>query len=324
METSTLPTSGTRRSSVPSTRRRSCCWRSSPVRSTTHTATRVPSSAERSMPSSHARDRPRAGQGNRPGVILGLVSKRGRALVGAARACDRARARRRAAHRRRDTANLRGSSPTRGPRRSISGRRSDLGVGWSQARFERGIDQQVTAHVRGVSHRVLRAHRRSSLDRLVIACAGELRPVIEHSLDSVLKGVLVGIIERDLKHASADQIAGIVARPLSSMPSGSANASSWPGSRRGSGPRVQRPPAWTRCSQRSSSSAWQSCSYPSVNPSVQDSARPAGGYRPTVAAPGPSTPRPSRPSTQWSRCSFTLISCSCSRSWLSRRRQSLA
>jgi peptide chain release factor subunit 1 len=83
--------------------------------------------------------------------------------------------------------------------------------GWSQARFQRGIDEQVAAHVRGVADRLLRAHRRSPLDHLVIACASELRAMIAHSLDSELKGALVGIIDRDLEHAAADQIVGAVA-----------------------------------------------------------------------------------------------------------------
>jgi peptide subunit release factor 1 (eRF1) len=69
----------------------------------------------------------------------------------------------------------------------------------------------VAAHVRGVADRLLRAHRRSPFDHLVIACASELRAMIAHSLDSELKSVLAGIIDRDLEHASVDQIAGALA-----------------------------------------------------------------------------------------------------------------
>ena len=83
--------------------------------------------------------------------------------------------------------------------------------GWSQARFQRGIEDRVAEHVRGVSDRLVRAHRRSPFEHLVIACAGEVRPMIEHSLESELKDILVGIVERDLEHASVEQIAGIVA-----------------------------------------------------------------------------------------------------------------
>jgi len=83
--------------------------------------------------------------------------------------------------------------------------------GWSQARFQRGIEEQAALHVRGVADRLLRAHRRSSFDHLVVACAGELRPVVEHSLDSEMKRVLLAIIDRDLEHASVEQIAGVAA-----------------------------------------------------------------------------------------------------------------
>ncbi len=83
--------------------------------------------------------------------------------------------------------------------------------GWAQARFQRGIDEHVAAHVRGVTDRLLRAHRRSPFDHLVIACASELRAMIAHSLDSELQCMLVAIVDRDLEHASVEQIAGIVA-----------------------------------------------------------------------------------------------------------------
>jgi Bacterial archaeo-eukaryotic release factor family 10 len=96
--------------------------------------------------------------------------------------------------------------------------------GGAQARFQRGVDD-----------RLLRAHRRSPFDHLVVACACELRAMIAHSLDGELKGVLVGIVDRDLEHASVEQITGVVA-PLIERAERSANASSWPGSRRGSRP----------------------------------------------------------------------------------------
>ena len=65
--------------------------------------------------------------------------------------------------------------------------------------------------MRGVADHLLRAHRRSPFDHLLVGCACEVRSVIEHSLDSELKGVLAGIVERDLEQASVEHIAGIVA-----------------------------------------------------------------------------------------------------------------
>ena len=84
--------------------------------------------------------------------------------------------------------------------------------GWSQARFQRGIEEQVAAHVRGVADRLLRAHLRQPFQQLVIVCSDELRPVIERSLSRELTGVLAGMVDADLEHAPVDEIAGAIAR----------------------------------------------------------------------------------------------------------------
>ncbi len=78
--------------------------------------------------------------------------------------------------------------------------------GWSQSRFQRGIDEQVAAHVRAVVARLLRAHRRLPFAHLVIVCSGELRPIVERSLPSELADLQVSSIEAGLEHASLDEI----------------------------------------------------------------------------------------------------------------------
>ena len=82
--------------------------------------------------------------------------------------------------------------------------------GWSQARYQRGIEEQVTAHVRGVAERLFRAHQRRPFAHLAIVCSDELRPVIEGSLQRELVAVLAAIVDADLEHAPVDQIAGVV------------------------------------------------------------------------------------------------------------------
>ena len=82
--------------------------------------------------------------------------------------------------------------------------------GWSQARFQRGIEEQVAVHVRRVAEQLLRADQRRPFEHLVIVASGELRPVIEHSLHSKLAEVLAGMIDADLEHATADEIARAV------------------------------------------------------------------------------------------------------------------
>lgn len=83
--------------------------------------------------------------------------------------------------------------------------------GWSQARFQRGIEQQVAEHVRNATERMLRAHRRQAFDRLVIVAPDELWPVIEASLHAELSDRLAGHVALDLEHAAADEIARAVA-----------------------------------------------------------------------------------------------------------------
>ncbi len=83
--------------------------------------------------------------------------------------------------------------------------------GWSQARFQRGIEEQVAAHIRGVAERLLRAHRRSPFAHLVIVCSGELRPIVEHSLHSDLTEAVAAFVDADLEHAGVEQIVQAVA-----------------------------------------------------------------------------------------------------------------
>lgn len=83
--------------------------------------------------------------------------------------------------------------------------------GWSQARYERGIEEEVAAHVREAAAHLLRAHRRRKLDHLVIVASSELQPVISESLHSDLTQVLTGFVEGDLEHGSARDIAHAIA-----------------------------------------------------------------------------------------------------------------
>lgn len=83
--------------------------------------------------------------------------------------------------------------------------------GWSQARFQRGIEEEVALHVRRVAERLRDIHRRRPFGNLVIVASGELRPVIERSLHSELSEALVGTVDTDLVHAPIEEIARAVA-----------------------------------------------------------------------------------------------------------------
>lgn len=82
--------------------------------------------------------------------------------------------------------------------------------GWSQARYQRGIEQEVADHVRHVATQLRRAHRRHPFDHLVVVAAPELWPVIEANLPHDLSDRLAGILEHDLEHAATDELVAAI------------------------------------------------------------------------------------------------------------------
>jgi peptide chain release factor subunit 1 len=83
--------------------------------------------------------------------------------------------------------------------------------GWSQANFQRGIEQQVAEHVRHTTDGMLRAHRRRPFDHLVVVASDELWPEVGSSLHADLQARLAGHVAHDLEHATAEEIAQAVA-----------------------------------------------------------------------------------------------------------------
>jgi peptide chain release factor subunit 1 len=86
--------------------------------------------------------------------------------------------------------------------------------GMSQARFQRGIEQQVAEHARHTAELLLRAHRRRSFDHLAIVAADELWPVVEASLPRDLQDRVAGVIRSDLERAPAEEIVRAVSPVL--------------------------------------------------------------------------------------------------------------
>lgn len=82
--------------------------------------------------------------------------------------------------------------------------------GWSQARYARGIEQQVAAHARHTADLMLRAHRRCRFEHVVVVASDELWPTMEESLDRELRDRLAGHVALDLERASAEQIVAAV------------------------------------------------------------------------------------------------------------------
>jgi peptide chain release factor subunit 1 len=82
--------------------------------------------------------------------------------------------------------------------------------GWSQSRFQRGIEEQVAWHVQRVADRLLRAHHRVPFAHLAFIASQEIRPVIDRSLHRDLKAVLAGTVDADLGRATPQDLARVV------------------------------------------------------------------------------------------------------------------
>jgi peptide chain release factor subunit 1 len=70
-------------------------------------------------------------------------------------------------------------------------RRHDQG-GWSQARFQRHIDELAADHFRAVAEEIDRRVRLGKGTKLVLACPGEVRPELEHLLSQEARYALAG------------------------------------------------------------------------------------------------------------------------------------
>lgn len=86
--------------------------------------------------------------------------------------------------------------------------------GWSQARFQRGIEEQVHAHVRRVAEQLGHAHRRRPFERLVIVASSELWPLVEADLPAELRDRVAGVVDAELDRASAQRVLQAVAPVL--------------------------------------------------------------------------------------------------------------
>ncbi len=78
--------------------------------------------------------------------------------------------------------------------------------GWSQARFQRGIEKEAKDHVGHVCERLFAVHRSRPIDRLAIGGPTEIRPLVEDGLHPYLRERLVGHIEVDVERATAEQV----------------------------------------------------------------------------------------------------------------------
>lgn len=78
--------------------------------------------------------------------------------------------------------------------------------GWSQSRFQRGIEHEVDDHIRGTCALLYEGFQRRPFDRLLVAAPAELYHRVEHELHADLRRRLAGHIEVDVERASPDEV----------------------------------------------------------------------------------------------------------------------
>jgi peptide subunit release factor 1 (eRF1) len=83
--------------------------------------------------------------------------------------------------------------------------RHDQG-GWSQARYQRSIDEEATRHLRRTAEALGRRYRRSRFDHLLIGAPEEAYAELADLLESELRERLCGRIGIDVENSSADDV----------------------------------------------------------------------------------------------------------------------
>lgn len=78
--------------------------------------------------------------------------------------------------------------------------------GWSQARFQRGVEKEAKDHVAHVCNRLFALHRRRPFDRLVVAGPAEMWPAADARLHPYLRERLAGHVAISVEHASVEEV----------------------------------------------------------------------------------------------------------------------
>ena len=75
--------------------------------------------------------------------------------------------------------------------------------GWSQSRYQRGIQKETKDHVKHAGEELFKLFKRGAAQRLIIGCPDEMRGEVEHTLHSYLRERIAGRLEIDVKASPA-------------------------------------------------------------------------------------------------------------------------
>jgi hypothetical protein len=85
--------------------------------------------------------------------------------------------------------------------------------GWSQSRYQRGVEKEKDDHLKSTCDSLLGHFKRQPFERLLVGGPREVVTDFEHKLHHYLSERLAGRIEVDVEHSSPDQVLE-AARPL--------------------------------------------------------------------------------------------------------------
>jgi len=78
--------------------------------------------------------------------------------------------------------------------------------GWSQARYQRSVDEEKKDHVRAVLDVLFEHHKRAPFDCLLVGVNEELMPDIQNYLHPYLKEILVGRFDVDVENTTPESV----------------------------------------------------------------------------------------------------------------------
>src|SRR5919198_5559035 len=78
--------------------------------------------------------------------------------------------------------------------------------GWSQARYQRGIEKETTDHVKHAADVLFRRFKRTPFDGLLIGCPEEMCNDVEKRLHPYLQERIAGRIDIDVENTSPDEV----------------------------------------------------------------------------------------------------------------------
>ena len=123
--------------------------------------------------------------------------------------------------------------------------------GWSQARYQRGIEKEKDDHLKNTCDALMRHFKRQPFERLIVGGPREVVTDFESKLHGYLQERLAGRIEVDVEHSSPDEVLDV--RPPADRGDGpEARARGARAPRRARRDRASR----TSC-RRSTSAAWR-------------------------------------------------------------------